>query len=188
MQNQQTKTPVNGVPVDQLVETMRAIRKEPKIAKFTFRARNRWQGGGHNRAEANGYHGACQDHARSEPFRMDMDEPPVLLSGDKGANPVEYVLAALSGCLTTSLIYHAAARGIEIADVESSYEGNIDLHGFLDMDEAIRNGYEQIRVTFRVKGNASEEELDELVQVAQQRSPVYDIVTNGVPVKVERAR
>ncbi|MHC4339675.1 MAG: OsmC family protein [Planctomycetota bacterium] len=187
MQDQQTKTPVNGVPVDQLVETMEAVRKEPKIAKFTFRAENRWQGGGHNRAEVNGYHGACAEHARNEPFRMDMDEPPILLSGDKGANPVEYVLAALSGCLTTSLIYHAAARGIEISDVESTYEGDLDLHGLLDMDEAIRNGFEQIRVTFKVKGNASAEELDELVQIAQQRSPVYDIVTNGVPVKVERA-
>jgi uncharacterized OsmC-like protein len=188
MQDQATKTPINGVPVDKLMDTMQAIREEPKIAKFSFRAKNRWHGGGHNRAEVNGYHGACNEHARNEPFQFDMDEPPILLSGDKGANPVEYVLAALSGCLTTSLIYHAAARGIEITDVESSYEGDIDLHGLLDMDEAIRNGYEQIRVNFKVKGDASEEELDELVRIAQQRSPVYDIVTNGVPVKVERAK
>jgi uncharacterized OsmC-like protein len=101
---------------------------------------------------------------------------------------VEYLLAALSGCLTTSLVYHAAARGVELTKVESSYEGNIDARGFLGMDENVRNGYEQLRVTFKVEGNASDEELDELVQIARERSPVFDVVANGTPVSVERVK
>jgi len=184
----QTQQIVNNVPVDQLVETMQAIRKEPKIAKFVFRAENQWQDGGLNRATANEFHGALEDHARTAPYTFDMDEPPLLLGQDRGANPVEYLLAALSGCLTTSLVFHAAARGIELTRVESSYEGDIDLHGFLGMDENVRNGYEGIRVTFKVEGNASEAELDELVSVAQERSPVFDVVTNGTPVTVERIK
>jgi len=184
----QTQQIVNNVPVDQLVETMQAIRKQPEIAKFVFRARNDWQDGGYNRASANEFHGALEDHARTSPYTFDMDEPPLLLGQDRGANPVEYLLAALSGCLTTSLVFHAAARGIELTKVESSYEGDIDLHGFLGMDENVRNGYEGIRVTFQVEGNASEEELDELVSVARERSPVFDVVTNGTPVSVERVK
>lgn len=185
---QATERNVNGVPVDQLADTMRAIRKDRKIAKFVFRAKNRWQRGGHSRAEVKDFDGACAAQTRERPFVFDLDEPPVLLSADRGANPVEYVLAALSGCLTTSLVYHAAAQGIAIREVESTYEGDLDLHGFLGMDPKVRNGYERIRVTFRVKGDASEEKLDELVRIAQERSPVFDIVSRGVPVEVRRTR
>jgi uncharacterized OsmC-like protein len=184
----QTQQNVNNVSVDQLMETMEAIRENPKIAKFVFRAENNWQDGGYNRATANEFHGALEDHARTKPYTLDMDEPPVLLGQDRGANPVEYLLAALSGCLTTSLVYHAAARGVELTKVESSYEGNIDARGFLGMDENVRNGYEQLRVTFKVEGNASDEELDELVQIARDRSPVFDVVANGTPVAVERVK
>jgi uncharacterized OsmC-like protein len=178
---------VNGVNVTGLFETIDAIKGQPEIAKFNFRAGNKWINGGRNRTTVNDYSGACQSFTRSEPFVFEKDEPPVLLGTDKGANPVEYVLAALAGCLTTSLVYHAAAQGIEIEEVESTYQGNLDLHGFLGMDENIRNGYENLRVTFRVKGNAPEEKLQELVELAQKRSPVFDIVTRGVPVSVKYA-
>ena len=179
---------VNGVPVDQLVETMRVIRKEPKVAKFTFRAKNAWQGGSHNRARSKEYYGACQEHDREKEYTFDMGEPPVLLGRDEGANPVEYLLAALSGCLTTSLVYHAAARGIEVQEVTSKYEGDLDLHGFLGMDDSIRNGYQQIRVTMSVKADAPDEILDELVQAAHERSPVFDTIRNPVDIRVQRAK
>jgi uncharacterized OsmC-like protein len=184
----QTQQIVNSVPVDQLMEKMEAIRQEPKIAKFVFRAENGWREGAYNRATVNGFHGALEDHTRATPFTLDQDEPPVLLGQDRGANPVEYLLAALSGCLTTSLVYHAAARGVELTKVESSYEGNLDARGFLGMDENVRNGYEGIRVKFEVEGDASDDVLDELVRVAQERSPVFDVVTNGTPVTVERVK
>ena len=103
------------------------------------------------------------------------------------ANPVEYLLAALAGCITTGLVYHAAARGIELQEVESTYEGNVDLRGFLGMTDEVRNGYEAINVTFRIKSDAPREQLEELVKIAQQRSPVFDCVTNPVPVNVKLA-
>lgn len=184
----QTQQIVNNIPVDQLVETMRAIRQEPRIAKFVFRVENQWKDGGLNRATANEFSGALEEHTRPAPYTFDLDEPPLLLGRDRGANPVEYLLAALSGCLTTSLVYHAAARGVELTRVESTYEGDLDLHGFLGMDENVRNGYQGIRVKFKVEGDASDEVLDELVQVAQERSPVFDVVTNGTPVTVERVK
>ena len=119
---------------------------------------------------------------------MDNDEPPVLLGQDNGANPVEQVLHGLAGCLTTSLVYHAAARGIRIDEVESTYEGDLDLHGFLGMDPKVRNGFQQVRVTFKVKGDAPQEKLQELVELAQKRSPVFDMLSHGVPVKVTLAK
>ena len=91
---------------------------------------------------------------------------------------------ALAGCITTSLVYHAAARGHKITEVESVIEGDLDLHGFLGMDENIRSGYTNITVTLKVKGDASEEVLQELAEIAQSRSPVFDIVSNPVPIKV----
>jgi len=175
----------NGVDTDGLFDTIRAIERTPGLARFQFRADNRWLGGGHNRTEVKGFYGAGkEDDKRSEPFVLDNDEPPVLLGCDRGANPVENLLHALAGCLTTSLVYHAAARGITVDEVESRFEGDLDLRGFLGMNADVRNGYESIRVTFRVKADATDAQIAELVEVAQKRSPVFDVVTHGVPVSV----
>ncbi|WP_424359982.1 OsmC family protein [Methanocella sp. MCL-LM] len=179
----QEKT-VNGINVTRLFSTVDTIKKDPGIAKFRFRATNRWVNGTHNQASVKDFFGAGQDFAHAEPYVFDEDEPDVLLGKDAGANPVEYVLVALSGCLTTSLVAHAAARGVKLDAVESKLEGDLDVRGFLGMTEEVRRGYDNIRVTFRIKSDAPREKLQELVELAQKRSPVFDIVTNPTPVKV----
>lgn len=177
---------INGVDVDQLFSTIDAIKENPGLAKFELRANNRWINGGHNRTSIKDFYGAGrEDASRKQTFVYDNDEPVVLLGEDNSANPVEFVLHALAGCLTTSLVYHAAAQGIKIDAVESKFEGDLDLRGFLGMKEGVRNGYENIRVTFKIKADAPEEKLKELCELAQQRSPVFDIVTNRVPVNVQ---
>ena len=175
---------VNGVNVSKLFETVGIIKEKPEIAKFNFKAKGKWINGGHNTTTINELYGACQTFKRSQPFVFEKDEPPVLLGEDHGTNPVEYVFAALDGCLITSLIYHAAAQGIKIDEVETSFSGDLNLHGFLGLDENIRNGYEKIKVTFKIKADASKEKLHELVQLAQKRSPVFDIVSHPTPVEV----
>jgi uncharacterized OsmC-like protein len=182
---------INGVDVDRLFATIDAVGKDTSLADFRFRAENSWMRGGHNRSTIQGFYGAGQeDPTRTKPFVLDNDEPAVLLGEDHGANPVEYVLHALAGCVTTSLVYHASARGIRIDEVSSTLEGQLDLRGFLGMDDSVRNGYERIRVTLRVKGDATDEQLEELCRLAERRSPVFDIVSNPVPVevKLERAK
>lgn len=176
---------VNGVSVTRMFSTIDTIKKDQGVAKFQFRATNRWVNGTHNQASVKDFFGAGkEDDTRQKPYVFEEDEPQVLLGEDTGANPVEYVLVALSGCLTTSLIAHAAARGIKLDAVESRLEGDLDVRGFLGMTEEVRRGYENIRVTFRIKSDAPREKLQELVEVAQKRSPVFDIVTNPTPVKV----
>lgn len=175
---------VNGVNVTRLFSTIDTIKKEPGVAKFQFRATNRWVNGTHNQASVKDFFGAGKEFTHEEPYVFEEDEPEVLLGNDAGANPVEYVLVALSGCLTTSLVAHAAARGIKLDAVESRLEGDLDVRGFLGMTEDVRRGYENIRVTFRIKSDAPREKLQELVELAQKRSPVFDIVTNPTPVKV----
>jgi uncharacterized OsmC-like protein len=186
MQATETKAPrtVNGVNVDQLFGTIDAIKDKAEIAKFNFRAKNQWVNGAHNRTTIDDFSGACQVHKRQQPFVCDASEHPVLLGEDQGPNPVEYALKALAGCLTTALVYHAAARGIELDAVESTLEGDLDLHGFLGMDDSVRNGYEAVRVKFNIKGDISDETKAELCELAQKRSPVFDIISHAVPVKV----
>ena len=174
-------TIINGVNVTALGEVVEAVKGEPTIAKFQFRSRNQWVNGGHNRSTIKGFYGACaEDTTRTEPFALDNAEPPVLLGEDQAPNPVEYILHALAGCMTTTMVYHAAARGIHIESIESELEGDLDLHGFLRMDENVRNGDQNLRVKFKVKSDASEEELADLARI----SPVFDIVSNPVPVEV----
>jgi len=171
----------NGVDVAALFDTVAAVKQDPGLARFLFRARNRWLAGGHNRSAIQGFYGCkAEDTTRTEPFVLDADEPPVLLGRDQGANPVEYVLHALAACMTTTMVYHAAARGIEIRGVESQLEGDLDLRGFLGLSEKVRKGYQAIRVRMRVQSDASPETLRELTGY----SPVYDIVSKSVPVEV----
>jgi uncharacterized OsmC-like protein len=116
-----------------------------------------------------------------QPFTMHADEPAVLLGEDQGANATEIVLAGLSACLTGTLVYHGAARGLNLESVESDYEGDIDLHGFLDLDPNVRPGFREIRVKFRVKGDADEATIREMLR----KSPVYDTLANPVKIKIE---
>ena len=175
---------INGVDVDRLGETVKAIQQSPSLATSQFRATNRWINGGHNRSTIQGFYTAGQEDAtRSTPFVLDAGEPPVLLGNDEGANPVEFVLHALAACLTTSLVYHAAARGIRIESVESTLEGDLDLQGFLGLSDQVRRGYKEIRVNFTIKTNATAEQLKELTKF----SPVHDIVSNPVPVSISIA-
>ena len=172
---------INGVNVSNMGDTVQAVTEKPELAQFKFRANNQWQYGGHNRINLESYYGTCQEIKRDQAFQLDADEPPVLLGTDKGANPAEYLLTALSSCMTTSLIYHAAAQGIEVEAIESDYEGDINLRGFLDVDPNARKGFEEIRVKFKVKSDADKEKLEELVQ----KSPIFDTVRNPTPIKVE---
>lgn len=181
------ETKLNGVDVDRMMQTINAVQGRPELAQFVFRAKNRWDVGGHNVSTIQGFSaGGQEDQTRAKPFVLDCDEPEILLGADKGANPVEYVLHALAGCMTTSIVYHAAARGIRIDEVSTRLEGDLDLRGFLGISDQVRNGYSGIRVAFRIKADAPEETLDELVRIAQQRSPVFDVVSRPVPITVTR--
>lgn len=179
-QRNETEKVMNGVNLNRLIETIRAIQSSPELAAFNFRVHNRWVDGGLNRISVLGYRGTNEELSHAQDFQFQADEPPVLLGEDRGANPVEFLLTALSSCLTTSLVYHAAANGIEIESVESNYEGDIDLQGFLGLDPTVRKGYKEIRVKFKVKTDADEQKLLELMRM----SPVYDVVTNPTPVRL----
>jgi uncharacterized OsmC-like protein len=178
----------NGVDTEALFGTLDAIKADPTLAKFQFRARNRWIDGAHNRTTIRDLYAANhEDTSRAAEFVLDAGEPAILLGTDTGPNPVEYLLHALAACLTTSLVYVAAARGVRLTEVESTLEGDMDVQGALGLSDEYRNGFERIRVSFRVAGDAPEEKLRQVVARAQQRSAVFDMVTNGVPVTVDVA-
>jgi len=179
---------INGVNVDELYGTIDAVKTAPVIATFRFRAENRWQDGGHNRTTIKNFYGTQQDHERSKAFMLDADEPPLLLGRDKGPNPVEYLLTALASCVTTSIVYHAAARGIVIRSMESRLEGDIDLQGFLGISDDVPRGFKEIRMFVNIDADASEEELEDIVKLGPTYSPVYDTVTRPVPVMVQLAK
>jgi uncharacterized OsmC-like protein len=178
----------NGVDTERLFATLDLIRAQPELARFQFRASNRWIGGAHNRSLIRGFYAAGgEDTTRSEGFELDAGEPAILLGTDSGPNPAEYLLHALAACLTTSIVYVAAARRVELTSVESTLTGEMDVRGALGVDAGPRNGFERIAVSFRVTGDAPAEKLREVVERAKARSAVYDMVTNGVPVALEVA-
>ena len=172
---------INGVDVDRLEGTIAAVSENPSIADFKFRSTNKWINGGHNTSVIKGFYGACQeDETRNEPFILDNDEPDVLLGTDKGANPVEYILHALAGCVTTTLVYHAAARGIKLDAVESSYEGYLDLQGFLGL-KPVPKGYQRMKINFKISGDLTQAQKEELLATGRRYSPVHDMISRAVP-------
>ena len=184
----QAENIVNGVNVTALFQTVEAVKVNPVIAKFRFKVKNEWLDGAHNRSIINGFHGAMQDIERSQSFELHADEHPILLGRDQGPNAGEYLLQALAACVTSTLIYHAAARGIVIEEVESKVEGDIDLRGFLGTDKSVRNGFQNIRMSFDISADVNDEELQELAKLGPTFSPVLDSLTKGVPVTVQAQR
>ncbi len=179
---------VNGVNVDELFGTIDAVKDAPVIADFKFRVNNKWVNGGHNHTTIKGFYGVQKDHAHEKPFELDADEPPLLLGEDKGPNPVEYALKALAACVTTSLVYHAAAKGIELRGVESRLEGDLDLRGFLGISEDVPVGYKNIRVYFKIDADVSDEQKEYLCQMGAKYSPVFNTISNATPVSVQLDR
>jgi uncharacterized OsmC-like protein len=175
----------NGVDSEQMYGTLDAIKANPSLGAFQFRATNRWVDGAHNRTTIKAFYGAGQEDAtRAHAFTIDAGEPAILLGTDTGPNPAEALLHALAACLTTSLVYVATARKVRLTSVESTLEGDMDVRGALGLSDEVRNGFSNIRVSFKVQGDAPAEKLREVVERAQARSAVFDMVTNGVQVEV----
>ena len=185
----QASVPLNGLDIEALFGTLDAIRKDPSLAEFEFRATNRWVSGGENRSRIKEFYGAGrEDDSRTEPFEFTNGEPPVLLGGNEGANPVEFLLHALAGCVTTTTVLHAAARGIQIRRLETELVGEMDLQGLLALDDTATVGYRSINIKMDIEADCSDEELDELLSFARDHSPVCNTVCRPVPVTVERVK
>jgi len=181
-------TIANGVDVSRLTETIEAVKAAPELAKFQFRLQNRWIKCGENRSKVDAFSAGGKEVQHKTSFTLVADEAEMLLGTDNGANPVEHLLHALASCVTTSTVYHAAARGIAVEEVESTLEGELDLRGFLGLDPAIRNGFQGIRMKLFIKGDISDEQLHELSLLGPRFSPVYDSVARGLPISVTAER
>lgn len=182
----QSKT-LNGLDTKQMFETIEAIKAQPTLARFQFRARNEWLDGGANRSTIRDFYGAGrEDASRTEPFVFVNGEPPILLGNNEGANPVEFLLHALAGCVTTTLVLHAAARGIRIDEITTELEGDLDVRGLIALDDSVSAGYEEVRMRMQIKADCSDEALDDLLTFVHQHSPVCQTVCRPVPVTLER--
>ena len=179
---------VNGVDTGRLRDTIGKVKVSPELGRFRFRIENRWIDGGENRSEVQSYYGCGHSQSHNSGFTLTADEPELLLGRDTGANPVEHLLHALAACVTTSMVYHAAARGIDVEQVESSLEGDLDLRGFLGLDSLVRNGFQHIRLKLRIKTDARDEQLFELGSLGPTFSPVYDSLIRGVPISISAER
>ena len=185
--NAQAPLPLNGVDTPALFATVEAIRAEPDLARFRFRARNRWIAGAQSRSAFAGFHGAGAEQRRKVTFFGDADHPAVLCGGDSAPTPPEWLLHALAACLAAAIAGIAAARGIRLTKIESTVEGNVDLRGTLGLAAGARNGFQNLRIAFAIEGSATPAEIEDIVAQAKARSVVYDVLAHGVPVAVAAA-
>jgi uncharacterized OsmC-like protein len=175
----------NGVNVEALLAAREALKNAPEAAKFTWRASCKWQNGTHALSKVQGFHGLGEEQKHRTEFSFETDHPEVFASEDLGATPVELVLVGLASCLTAGVAAVAQNRGIQLRSVEAKLEGTMNLYGILGIDSNVRNGYDDIKVTFHIDADASKKDIEALVAQSQKRSAVYDIVTNPTNVTVE---
>jgi len=179
---EQTINKVNGIDMDVLHGTVNAIQQDPELGKCKFRVSNKWIDGNHNCSTISNFYGAKQENSHKQPFELHADEPPILAGEDQGANPVEHLLNALAGCLTTALVAHAAVRGIHIEELESEIEGDLDINGYLGLSKEVPKEYTDIRVKFKVKADV--DNMERLKRLAEF-SPVYNTLINGTKVDIQ---
>ena len=184
VETKKERGPRNGVDTPTLFATLDAVRAQPDLAKFQFRVSNRWIKGTQSRSRMEAFTGAGSEHTHKGDYWYDADHPTVLVGADAGPTPVEFLLHGLAACITAGIANIAAARGVTLTEVTSQVEGDIDLLGLLGLSNEVRNGYQRIRVTFDVKGDAPAEKLREIVEQSRARSAVLDVLTKGVPVEV----
>jgi uncharacterized OsmC-like protein len=178
------RMPLNGVDTPKLFATINAVKAQPELAAFQFTATNRWLRGTHSRSRIETFTGAGAEHRHTGTIEFDADHPAVRGGADNAPTPVEFLLHALAACITSGIGNIAAARGITLTEVESRVQGDIDLQGILGLSDRVRNGYSGIRVSFRIKGEAPPEKLKAIVEQAQARSAVFDVLTNGTAVEI----
>ena len=175
----------NGVNVDALLAAREALKSAPAAGEFTWRASCKWLNGTHSRSTVEGFRGLGEEQSHRSEFSFDTDHPQVFASEDNGATPVEVVLVGLASCLTAGVAAVAQNRGIQLRSVEARLEGKMNIAGILGIDKDVRNGYDNIKVTFHIDADASKKDIEALVAQSQKRSAVFDIITNPTNVTVE---
>jgi uncharacterized OsmC-like protein len=174
----------NGVNVQALLDARKALANAPEAAKFQWRASCKWKNGTHSQTSIQGFHGLGQEQRHKTEFSFDADHPEIFASADLGVTPIEFVLVGLASCLTAGVAAVAQNRGIQLRSVEANLEGAMDIQGILGMDSDVRNGYDDIKVTFKIDADASQQEIEAIVAQSQKRSAVYDVLTNPTNVTV----
>jgi uncharacterized OsmC-like protein len=177
----------NGVNVEALLAAREALKSAPEAARFKWRASCKWQNGTHSETKIEGFHGLGEEQKHRTSFSFDADHPEIFASEDHGITPVEFMLVGLASCLTAGVAAVAQNRGIQLRSVEARVEGSMDIQGILGIDSEVRNGYDDIKVTFNIDADASKKDIEALVAQSQKRSAVYDVITNPTSVTVEVA-
>ena len=175
----------NGVNVEALFGAQAALKQAPEAAQFKWRASVKWLNGTHSQSTIETFYGLGSEQKHRKSYSFEADHPEIFASEDLGATPIEYVLVGLASCLTAGVAAVAQNRGIQLRSVEAKLEGTMDIQGILGIDSDVRNGYDDIKVTFKIDADASKKEIEAIVAQSQKRSAVYDIVTNPTSVQVE---
>jgi uncharacterized OsmC-like protein len=177
----------NGVNVQALLEAREVLKGAPEAAQFTWKASSRWENGVHSTTKIQNYFGLGQEQTHKTETVFDADHPEIFAATDNGITPIEYLLVGLASCLTAGIASVAQNRGIQLRSVEATVEGNHDIRGILGVDSDVRNGFNDVKVTFNVDADASKQEIEAIVAQSQKRSAVFDALTNPTDVTVEVA-
>lgn len=177
----------NGVNVQALLDAREVLTGAPEAAQFTWKATSRWERGVQSTVTVKNYFGLGADQSHKQESQFTADHPETFAADDKGITPIEYLLVGLASCLTAGIASVAQNRGVQLRSVEADIEGSHDIRGILGADRDVRNGFNDVKVTFHIDADATKQEIEAIVAQSQKRSAVFDALTNPTEVTVSVA-
>ncbi len=176
-------TTVNGIDVDALMEVVQAVQNDPAKGIVGFHVTSAWKGQTRSEATVESYTLGGERIARRH--TMTIDEPVELLGTDTAPNPQEMLMAALNACVMVGYVAGAALRGITLETLELETTGELDLRGFLGIDETVKPGYDSVQYTVRIKGNGTPEQFQEIHETVMKTSPNYFSISQPVTIEAK---
>jgi uncharacterized OsmC-like protein len=165
------RPPVNGLDLAALDETVAAVTADPRLGQVAFRVKTDWKGQTRSESTVDSYTLAGEVVPRS--FTIAADEPHELLGTNSAPNPQELLMSAVNACMMVGYVAQASVRGITLDACRIETEGELDLRGFLGIDESIPTGYRRISYTVFLEGDGTREQYEDIHQAVMATSPNY---------------
>lgn len=179
----QTPTKVNGIDLTALAGVVEAINADPRAGIASFEVETTWQG--QTRSEAKVTKVTLGGQPIDRPYTIRADEPLELLGSNVAPNPQELLIAALNACMMVGYVAGAAVHGIELESLSITTSGDLDLRGFLGLDENVSAGYEQLSYKVKIKGKGTPEQFAAIHENVQKTSPNYFNIARAVALNAE---
>lgn len=163
---------MNGINFAAVEQTTKMIKEDPSLKMRNWQASIKWKTGVQNTLKIRDF----------DPIKI--DEPELLGGTDTGPNPVELLIGTAGSCFSITFQVLASQEGITLDEVSVDIEADLNAAVFLGLEEGDGGIIDPV-ITLKVKTTANKEQVEEIAQVALQKSPVLMSMKAKIHLEIE---